>query len=444
MTTSLHDRLADLAGDAPPGGPVPDLWERGRRHHRQQRMGTVIIAAVAVLALVALGTLSWSRSRVEPIPAAPTGTLRLPDRFFVPSPRTPGVGDQPIGPVVAVFAAPRHGSTYGGLTAVSGGTGEYRFLDLPGWVNGDSITGSSDVALSADGRHLAYWYGSTDVPGEGDADVGDRRLDGVAVYETATGDVERFPIDSDHGVSPTGMGWVGDRVWFGYLRYTDETRRPASGRHQVVWDPEAGDVARSDGPAPNFWSATDAGTALITTGGRTVERWSGDELRRTDRWRAAEPLYGETWQSPDGGRFGGMVDPDGDPSSDNGKPGRVVLLTPGDRGRFAETRVPDLRVNRVVGWRDDRHLVVVDFRDPAHRSTYRSVDVRTGAVDDLTASDNEYQPVPTVARDAWSAPVYHAHEPPSPMDPRLVWGGAAAIVLLAAGALVVWRRRVRA
>src|SRR6478735_5287012 len=105
--TTLHDRLADLAEDAPPGGPAPDLWDRGRRYHRRRRVGTLVISIVVVVLLAGLATMSWSRSRFEPIPAAPAaGSLRLPDQFFLPSPRTPAA-DDPIGPLVAVFESPR-------------------------------------------------------------------------------------------------------------------------------------------------------------------------------------------------------------------------------------------------------------------------------------------------------------------------------------------------
>lgn len=39
--TSLHDRLADLAEDAPVGAPTPDLWTAGVRRGRKVRAATV-------------------------------------------------------------------------------------------------------------------------------------------------------------------------------------------------------------------------------------------------------------------------------------------------------------------------------------------------------------------------------------------------------------------
>src|SRR5262245_54021816 len=50
---TLHDRLADLADDAPTGGaPAADLWARGKRTHRFRVAG----AAAALLVVGAVGT----------------------------------------------------------------------------------------------------------------------------------------------------------------------------------------------------------------------------------------------------------------------------------------------------------------------------------------------------------------------------------------------------
>src|SRR4051812_8665492 len=107
--TTLHDRLADLADDAPPGGPAPDLWERGRRYHRQRRVGTLAIAGAACVALVAIAGLSWQQSGGLPEPAAPPSVERaLPDRLWTPSPWLPGTDEAgPLGPLAAVVGADR-------------------------------------------------------------------------------------------------------------------------------------------------------------------------------------------------------------------------------------------------------------------------------------------------------------------------------------------------
>ena len=50
---TLHDRLADLAEDAPTGGaPAAELWARGKRAHRLRVAGL----AAALLVVGAVGT----------------------------------------------------------------------------------------------------------------------------------------------------------------------------------------------------------------------------------------------------------------------------------------------------------------------------------------------------------------------------------------------------
>ncbi|MFI2706715.1 hypothetical protein ACH5WX_04140, partial [Nocardioides sp. CER28] len=69
--STLHERLAELAEDAPVGGALPeDLWDRGRRIARRRRLGTATIAAVACLALALVGVLGWQRGRTSVEPAA--------------------------------------------------------------------------------------------------------------------------------------------------------------------------------------------------------------------------------------------------------------------------------------------------------------------------------------------------------------------------------------
>ena len=48
--STLHDRLADLAGEAPHPSADPDLWDRGRRYGRRRRVGRGLDRLVAVAA----------------------------------------------------------------------------------------------------------------------------------------------------------------------------------------------------------------------------------------------------------------------------------------------------------------------------------------------------------------------------------------------------------
>lgn len=149
--TTLHDRLADLAADAPAGQAEPDLWDRGRRLVRRRRDTQVIAGATAAL-VAALGIGWWQQSPGPVAPASAEAELRLPDRFYEPGGWLPGTGDSgPIGPLAAVLGAERSSWTGGdyGVVGISGATGDYRFLDLPDDAVTDSTT--PDVALSPDG-----------------------------------------------------------------------------------------------------------------------------------------------------------------------------------------------------------------------------------------------------------------------------------------------------
>ena len=78
---TLHDRLAELAEDAPTGGPpAAELWARGKRAHRL-RAGAV---AAALLVVGAIGTGIGARladgddSRSDLEPAAPVDIALAP------------------------------------------------------------------------------------------------------------------------------------------------------------------------------------------------------------------------------------------------------------------------------------------------------------------------------------------------------------------------------
>lgn len=431
MTTSLHDRLAALADDAPAGGPAPGLWDRGRRVARRRRAGTAVIAAVVVLALGALGTLDWTLSRPQMAPAdtdSVAGALRLPDHFYEPSHRLPGTEGHPIGPLVALLGGDRAGQELNGIAGVSGATGEYRYLDLPGYVDGHY--------LSADGARLAYWYGA---PATGD-DY-DNRVDGLAVYDTVSGDVVRFPVESEHGIYAEGAAWVGDRIWFGYQAYDSDERRSTTGVEQVVWDPATQEHAERSGPQlPAFSLAFGDNGVLAVAAGHRLELWSADEMAPTQRFRIARSVDGPAWPSPGGERWVVKADPDGQATAP-GPPAQVLLLSTAGPTEVEATAIPRVKAQEVLGWRDDQHVVVL-----LGDGSYASVDVDTGQPQPLSTVDPGavWDPRLEVATFAWSAPTYDAPAPQSPLSPWVTGGAAVLVVVLGAAATVLWRRRVGA
>src|SRR5262245_1171573 len=103
---TLHDRLADLADNAPTGGaPAAELWARGKRAHRFRVAG----AAAALLVVGAVGTgigvrladANGDHSRPEP---AGTLGIALPIEYPVGE-ELPDLGDAP-GPLAAIWLVP--------------------------------------------------------------------------------------------------------------------------------------------------------------------------------------------------------------------------------------------------------------------------------------------------------------------------------------------------
>jgi len=428
--TTLHDRLTELADEAPAGGPAPELWDRGRRLHRRRRAGTVVIVAVAALLLGILGTTSWLRERQQPAPAGASEGLRLPDEFFVPGEFTDGTDDAgELGPLTAVLRAPRHGDRTG-LVGIGGSSGIYRFLDLPGWVQDDN------VALSTDGSRVAYWYGARS------GGLTAPRIDGLAVYDTTTGTIARDPIESDHGLMSQPLVLVGDEVWFEEQPFIDEDREATNGGSVLAWR-IGGEHVRtwqpSAGPVPSLVDATTVDGRLVDGATHRVRLWSSDrvepEVRRTGR-----SIEAPVQPSPLTGVYVAVLGRDGAAVSAS-DPRPVVTLAATAPGRFHTNLVPGLETSEVVGWRADTVFVTFDYRT----SVFAQVPMDTASAKPLTRLTSDLGDVGLqVAADAWKGPTYGASAPPDPWDPRLVWGAGGAVVLVAAGLVVLWRRRVRA
>lgn len=421
--TTLHDRLTDLAEGAPPGGPVPDLWGRAVRYHRRRRAGTVVIAAVVVVLLGALGTATWVHSSSAPVPAGPTDDgLRLPTRLYEPSRWLPTTEDAgPLGRLVAVVGSE------GGLVGVSGSEGEYRRLDLPGWSELDDPLGSSDIAVSADGRYVAYWY------------VDDGRLEGVAAYDAVTDEVTRHDVSSRYGLSPNGFAWIGDRLWFSVYAFTDDSATSARGESTTVWSP-TDDTAEEMplGRSPSFGNESTTPTSVVEADGHRVTFYTPDGAR-PQSLRVDRSFSGAAVVSPDQQRLAIALDPDPS-SSRSGERYGLAVLTPDGHGGTTSRRVPGVRTSAVLAWRDDSHVIVWTYGN----ADYQVVDVDAGRTDEFITPAPSWVPGMHLAAEAWSAPTYDAPAPPTPLDPRKVAWGIVAVVVAGLGALVLWRRRVRA
>lgn len=154
---TLHDRLAKLADDAPVGGaPAAELWARGKRAHRFR----VAALAVSLLVVGAVGLGIGLRVADEDNRDAlrPAGHLGFTLPIAYPAgEQLPSLGRTP-GPLAAIWTdlRPDGAPVAVGLVAATGKFGNLPIAlpdqpPAPGELPGDF------VALSPDGRRIAYW-----------------------------------------------------------------------------------------------------------------------------------------------------------------------------------------------------------------------------------------------------------------------------------------------
>lgn len=451
----LEEQLSRLADDAPPATPDPGLWDCGRRWQRRRRGGTTLVAVAAVLALVAIGALSWQRAQ-PPVAVPPSGQPGLPDRVFEPSPWLPGTeGDGPLGPIAVIMGAERRG--WGGATsgtvAVSATTGDYRFLDLPGAVD----AALAEPVLSPDGAHIAYWLTGTT---EESPNTDSGPLVGVAVYDTVTGGVRRHLIPTAHGVRDYALAWADAEtlvLGYGQLKGGDGDPLMDQGFSllgpTLVWrieepEPVALDVdedARIEDVGPGY--AVLAATAKDRA--YRIVDLDGTDLRQ----RFA--LVDDTSTPPVLGAGGQRIavvsgEAPGDLSGANPNVVLVGTIYPG--GGVGPPRSVRLRpvpgsgrTFAVLGWADDHRVVLVQRagRDkrPEFAVDVNLVDVRDGTSTRLVEFPG--QDAGQLATDLVTEARLPGREPPRPLDPRVAVGSSAAVVMVAVIGLVAWRRRVR-
>ncbi|MGA8847002.1 MAG: hypothetical protein WB471_10350 [Nocardioides sp.] len=149
---TLHERLADLADEAPTGGaPAAELWARGKRAHRLR--AAAVAATVLVVGAVGTGIgvrlAEGSDNTAGPEPAGTLG-ISLPIKY-------PGGGDLPdLGDTPGPLAAIWEDRVGGGAPEAVGlvaETGTFGTLPIDvSYMNEDH----ERPALSPDGRRIAY------------------------------------------------------------------------------------------------------------------------------------------------------------------------------------------------------------------------------------------------------------------------------------------------
>lgn len=227
MSTSLHDALAELADDiAPedvPGGLAESAWSAARVERRRSlsRRSVALLAAAAVTVLIAWVSFGGV-SRVDTLPATPTGPVGYPERvrFQADPPQLP-LRSGPVAGLISVGVDDEAAAADDapiGYPVVNGGSswqavlpsGELRSLDdvLPaGELRRDQASQILDpVAVSRDGTKIA------------------------AVRERAT---------------------ALENSSFGDVRYTLHLHDLTTGQHRVV---DGGRIGVEDDPYDMAWS----------------------------------------------------------------------------------------------------------------------------------------------------------------------------------------------
>lgn len=442
--TTLHYRLSELADEAQGDGAPGDLWSRGLRLHRRQQLGSGIVVATVVVLLAGILGLSWMRSDVDVQPASEVGRLGLPDRFYFPPMRVPSTEDTgPIGPLSAIME---------GLEKPVGisATGQYGLLELPHQADLTDYSAPGPPVLSADGTRLAYWStgGSTD-----DA-VDKHPVVGVSVYDTVTGDVVEYRVETVHGLNPEDIVWAGDDVWFQVWQYDAPTGDGSSGsrlQETVMWNP-TDDSSRIRTPHPEglngLYGVSTWDGAVVELGGQGTLRLFRPD-RTEVRARVVDPplVEGPMYLDDAGMRVVALRDTDGAAATTDADLPVLIgnLPDPGvaDPEPTTLREVPgtaDAGIQILLGWRDDQHVIGYRYGEDVEPG-FVTVDVSTGEIEVISVLVDSN--LPHLAEGALSGPVFEAPLPPNPLDPRFTYAGVVLVLLAGAGALVWWRRRVQ-
>lgn len=196
---TLHDRLAELADDAPAGGPpAAELWARGKRAHRLRAaaLGATLLVVSAVGTGIGVRLADGGDARlVEPVG---TVDITLPIEYPVGE-GLPDLGDTP-GPLAAVWVAPRAGGGAPEVVGLVAETGTFGTIpiELLDWDN-PAPEYWPNFELSPDGRRIAYHLS----PAEG-----------LVVRDLVSG--SEYSWDSELGVRSM-TGWIDADHLFGMV-----------------------------------------------------------------------------------------------------------------------------------------------------------------------------------------------------------------------------------
>ncbi len=328
---TLHDRLAELADDAPTGGvPAAELWARGKRAHRFRVAG--IAAALLVVGAVGAGIgehlADEGNKRADVEPVGTTG-ISLPIEYPVGE-ALPDLGSAP-GPLAAIWLAPRGAGAAPEAVGLVAETGVFGTLPIDVFKDDPEGTDCLCVALSTDGRRMAYYSPKSE----------------LVVHDLVSGD-SVSPLSESKFEARAGSTWVDATHLFGLVA-------GGSDGDGWVWEP---------GAAPkrvDTYAYAEGFDLWVSYDGSGPQPWPGDVscsspilLDGTGEYGEWSPGWGYTLEVPELCDVLGVF-------------GSEMLL-----GHWNSDRVPG------SGWKDpndgNRTVVALDvhgihgpFEDPALR-----------------------------------------------------------------------------
>lgn len=383
MTDALREELNRI-GEAAPRAAVPgDVWARGRRARRRDR---VVVGGALLSVLLVLGGLGWvlgAPSRDEASPVSPRGAAVPSVIYPVPQRLASGLDgpdpawnekvaetDLQVGQASVAFASSEYQSLPVIVTAADGA---YHLIRLPGWV-GASLAGyqtsTPPLALSPDGRQLAWgWYDPSSFGR-------DTVSAGVRIADLESGRVRSILLSGGRGVAVASLGWSPESRWLVWqgMQMKKWTERSTGWQRNVAG--RIGPGAMTSEPIPISrggdeqlaidnagtvgWTTDDGGWWTFARGG------SGGGVFDILRGRTGESLRARAFNGK-----GDVVLSAGQPTryasffpldDDGGPSGAVVreLVTrplPGDRYPEGATIEP-------LGWIDNDHAV--ELVTPVH------------------------------------------------------------------------------
>lgn len=302
MSQELRDLMVRAAESAPSVRVDPGTWRSARRARRRERIVAPLAAAVA---LVGVAAVAWQgpstllgSDHADPVagatePFMPSRVYTVPDHLDGLSAvdRMPRQGSLAIGATAIAFTT----SGYAPY-AVSAVDGTYHLLDLPGYDRMAGFRfGDGSLALSPDGRRLAYtWNNGTDSPdGEDDRYV----PSGVRIVDLVTGEIESHQVREGYGVFSHGLSWSPNGRYLAYnTQIANTSQSGTSGRRNFFverLDTETGERLKVGAPGSDRPPAvTDEGT-VVTGNGLNLWTWRPDrgttriDLRESPRFRGS-------------------------------------------------------------------------------------------------------------------------------------------------------------